>query len=77
MARQVEAELEERTRAQTQEHQARLAQLASEAENILSLEKQLSQLTLQHTHELERATEQHTVELRELEDRVSNTQAPD
>ncbi|KAI4902380.1 hypothetical protein NFI96_018847, partial [Prochilodus magdalenae] len=70
VARQVEAELEERTRAQTQEHQTRLAQLASETERILSLEKQLAQLTLQHSHELERSTEQHAEELRQLEDRL-------
>ncbi|XP_049335113.1 pericentrin isoform X2 [Astyanax mexicanus] len=70
VARQVEAELEERTRVQTEEHQARLAQLASETERLLSLEKQLAQLTLQHTQELERATEQHSQELKELEDRL-------
>ncbi|XP_072539723.1 pericentrin isoform X2 [Salminus brasiliensis] len=70
VARQVEAELEERTRVQTQEHQARLAQLASETERILILEKQLAQLTLQHTQELVRAMEQHTQELKELEDRL-------
>ncbi|XP_066518729.1 pericentrin isoform X2 [Hoplias malabaricus] len=70
VARQVEAELEKRTRVQTQEHQDRLAVLASETEHILGLEKQLAQLTLQHTQELQRATELHTDELRELEDRL-------
>lgn len=70
VARQVEAELKEKTRLQTQEHQDRLTQLASETERILSLEKELAELTLQHGRELERVTEQHTEELRELEDRV-------
>ncbi|XP_017559158.2 pericentrin isoform X1 [Pygocentrus nattereri] len=70
VARQVEAEVEERTRVQTQEHQTWLAQLASETERILSLEKRLAELTLQHTHELESATERSTDELRELEDRL-------
>ncbi|KAL6455980.1 hypothetical protein MHYP_G00358310 [Metynnis hypsauchen] len=70
VARQVEAEVEERSRVQTQEHQARLTQLASETERILSLEKQLAELTLQHTHELESTTTRSTDELRELEDRL-------
>ncbi|XP_053494141.1 pericentrin isoform X2 [Ictalurus furcatus] len=70
VARQVEAELEEKTRLQTQEHQARLAQLASDTERILSLERELAELALQHGRELERATEGHTEELRELEDRL-------
>lgn len=70
MARQVEVELEEKTRLQTQEHQVRLAQLASDTERILSLEKELAELALQHARDLERTTEQHTDELRELEDRV-------
>lgn len=70
VARQVEAELEEKTRLQTREHQDRLAQLASDTERILSLEKELAEFTLQHGRELERATERHTEELRELEDRV-------
>lgn len=70
VARQVEAELEEKTRLQTQEHQDRLAQLASDTEHILSLEKELAELALQHGRELERSTERHTEELRELEDRV-------
>ncbi|XP_060774688.1 pericentrin isoform X2 [Neoarius graeffei] len=70
VARQVEAELEEKTRLQTQEHQDRLAQLASDTEHILSLEKELAELALQHGRELERATERHTEELRELEDRL-------
>ncbi|KAL7890675.1 hypothetical protein AOLI_G00001510 [Acnodon oligacanthus] len=70
VARQVEAEVEERTLVQTQEHQARLSQLASETERILSLEKQLAELTLQHTRELESAAECNTNELRELEDRL-------
>ncbi|XP_053540107.1 pericentrin isoform X5 [Ictalurus punctatus] len=70
VARQVEAELEEKTRLQTQEHQVRLAQLASDTERILSLERALAELTLQHGRELERATEGHTEELRELEDRL-------
>ncbi|XP_053085782.1 pericentrin isoform X3 [Pangasianodon hypophthalmus] len=70
VARQVEAELEEKTRLQTQEHQARLAQLASDTERILSLEKELAELALQHGRELERSTERHVEELRELEDRL-------
>lgn len=70
VARQVEAELEEKTRLQTKEHQDRLAQLASDTERMLSLEKELAELALQHGRELESATEQHTEELRELEDRV-------
>ncbi|XP_058258622.1 pericentrin isoform X2 [Hemibagrus wyckioides] len=70
VARQVEAELEERSLLQTQEHQARLAQLASDTESILSLEKKLAELALQHGRELERATELHAEELRQLEDRL-------
>ncbi|XP_053353815.1 pericentrin isoform X3 [Clarias gariepinus] len=70
VARQVEVELEEKTRLQTQEHQVRLAQLASDTERILSLEKELAELALQHARALERTTEQHTDELRELEDRL-------
>ncbi|TTH38804.1 Pericentrin [Bagarius yarrelli] len=70
VARQVETELEEKSRLQTQEHQARLAQLASDTESILSLEKKLAALTLQHSRELERATEQHAEELRQLEERL-------
>lgn len=70
VARQVEVELKEKTRLQTQEHQARLSQLASDTERILILEKELAELTLQHGRELERATERHTEELGELEDRV-------
>ncbi|XP_062853797.1 pericentrin [Trichomycterus rosablanca] len=70
VARQVEAELEERVRIQNREHQIQLAQLSSEAENILTMEKQLAELTLQHAQELGRATEQHAKELRELEDRL-------
>ncbi|KAF4080235.1 hypothetical protein AMELA_G00168080 [Ameiurus melas] len=70
VARQVEAELEEKTRLQTQEHQTRLAQLASDTERILSLERELAELALQHGRELERATEGHTEELGELEDRL-------
>lgn len=70
VARQVEAELEEKSLLQTQEHEARLAQLASDTESILSLEKKLAELALQHGRELERATEQHAEELRQLEDRV-------
>ncbi|KAF5895396.1 pericentrin-like isoform X1 [Clarias magur] len=70
VARQVEVELEEKTRLQTQEHQVWLAQLASDTERVLSLEKELAELALQHARELENATEQHTDELRELEDRL-------
>ncbi|KAI5613710.1 pericentrin [Silurus asotus] len=66
VARQVEAEVDEKTRVQTQEHQTRLTQLASDTERILGLEKELAELTLQHGRELERATE----ELRELEHRL-------
>lgn len=73
VARQVEAELEEKTRLQTEQHQAQLAQLASDTERILSLEKELAELALQHGRELEKATERHTAELRELEDAVSAT----
>ncbi|MCI4375904.1 hypothetical protein PGIGA_G00114810 [Pangasianodon gigas] len=72
VARQVETELEEKTRLQTQEHQARLDQLASDTERILSLEKELADLALQHGRELERSTERHVEELRELEDRLKN-----
>ncbi|KAK3557026.1 hypothetical protein QTP70_022916, partial [Hemibagrus guttatus] len=72
VARQVEAELEERSLLQTQEHQARLAQLALDTESILNLEKKLAELALQHGRELERATEQHAEELRQLEDRLKN-----
>lgn len=64
------AELDERGRLQTQEHQARLAQLASDTERILSMERKLAEFTLQHSQELERDTEQHAEELRELEDGV-------
>lgn len=71
VARQVEAEVEERSRIQSQEHQIQLDQLSFEAEHILNLEKQLAELTLQHAQELKRATEQHVVELKELEDQVS------
>ncbi|MCJ8730090.1 hypothetical protein PDJAM_G00113640 [Pangasius djambal] len=70
VARQVEAELDEKARLQTQEHQARLAQLASDTERILSLEKELADLALQHGQELERSTERHVEELGELEDRL-------
>ncbi|XP_076871678.1 pericentrin isoform X3 [Brachyhypopomus gauderio] len=73
VARQVDAQLEERTRFLDEEHQARLAQLASEAERILGLEKQLAQLTLQHTEELQRSSETHTEELRDLEARLQKT----
>ncbi|KAK3575590.1 hypothetical protein QTP86_030993 [Hemibagrus guttatus] len=73
VARQVEAELEERSLLQTQEHQARLAQLALDTESILNLEKKLAELALQHGRELERATEQHAEELRQLEDRLKNS----
>lgn len=70
VARQVEAELGEKTRLQTEQHQAQLAQLASDTERILSLEKELAELALQHGRELEKATERHAEELRELEGAV-------
>ncbi|KAK1798755.1 hypothetical protein P4O66_007039, partial [Electrophorus voltai] len=73
VAHQVEAQLEERARLQAEEHQARLAQLASEAERILDLENQLAQLTLQHARELERSSELHTEELKDLDARLQKT----
>ncbi|XP_026874492.2 LOW QUALITY PROTEIN: pericentrin [Electrophorus electricus] len=73
VAHQVEAQLEERARLQAEEHQARLAQLASEAERILVLENQLAQLTLQHARELERSSELHTEELKDLDARLQKT----
>uniref|UniRef100_W5KBH1 Pericentrin n=1 Tax=Astyanax mexicanus TaxID=7994 RepID=W5KBH1_ASTMX len=49
VARQVEDELEERTRVQTEEHQARLAQLASETERLLKMA-----LRVEEAHQEER-----------------------
>ncbi|XP_048056654.1 pericentrin isoform X5 [Megalobrama amblycephala] len=54
VARQVEAEVKERT----QQHQAKVSQL----------ETQLSQLSQKHSEELEKVTEQHREQLRQMEE---------
>lgn len=56
VARQVEAEVKERT----QQHQAKVTQL----------ETQLSQLSLIHSGELEKVAEQHREQLRQMEETV-------
>lgn len=57
VARQVEAELKERS----QEHQTKVTQL----------ETQLSQLSLMHSEELEKVVAQHRDQLRQMEETVS------